>query len=260
MKVLFIGDICGSPGRLAAKELIPLINKEHQIDFVIANGENAAGGSGVTPSILSELLSSGIDVLTSGDHIWKKREIYPELDSNPRILRPANYPSGNPGKGATVISAKNGIKIGVVNLVGRVFMQPVECPFRIGLEEVNKLRKETNLIFVDMHAEATSEKIALGWYLDGSVSAICGTHTHVQTADEKIMPKGTAFISDLGMTGPFESVIGRRIDDILVRFINQTPIKFDMAENDIRLDGVVIDVDEKTGRSKSITRVEKKLK
>lgn len=260
MKILFIGDITGSPGRAACKELIPIIKKESGIDFVIANGENSAGGSGIMPSVLDELLSFGIDVVTSGDHIWKKKEIFPILDSNDRVLRPANYPKGNPGRGSTVITAKNGVKVAVINLIGRVFMQAVECPFKVALEEINSVKDKADIILVDIHAEATSEKIALSRYLDGSVSAICGTHTHVQTADEKILPKGTAYITDLGMTGPFDSVIGRRVDEILVRFISQIPTKFEMAEDDVRLDGVIIDIDEKSGKARSITRVEKKLK
>src|SRR3989338_6483490 len=204
MKILFLGDIVGSPGRKAIKELVPKIVKREKIDFAAANGENAAGGSGVTPDIARELFSYGVDVITSGDHIWNKKEIAEFLDEEPRLLRPANYPAGAPGSGWGVYSAKNGVKVGVINLVGRVFMEAVECPFRVGRDIVEKIRKETPIILIDMHAEATSEKIALVWYLDGDVSAIFGTHTHVATADERVYPKGTAFISDLGMTGPHD--------------------------------------------------------
>ena len=259
MKILFIGDIVGSPGRKAAAELIPKIRKREEAEFVIANGENAAGGSGITSRIAKELLDAGIEMITSGDHIWKRKEIIEVLDQHPNILRPANYPPGAPGMGSYVAKTKNGKLVGVVNLVGRVFMEAVECPFRKAREEIDELRKKTNVIIVDMHAEATSEKIAMGWYLDGLVSAVVGTHTHVQTADEKILPQGTAYITDLGMTGPHDSVIGRKKEQILTRFITQLPTRFEMAEEDIQLNGVMLDIDEKTGRAKSIKRIQEKL-
>ena len=259
MKALFIGDIVGSPGRRAIKELVPEIVKKKKIDFVIANAENSAGGSGITPSIADELFSYGIDVITSGDHIWKKKEIADYLESSANILRPLNYPKGAYGRGATVVASKEGIKIGVLNLVGRVFMEAVECPFKAAIEKIEEIRKKTSIIIVDMHAEATSEKIALGWYLDGKVSAILGTHTHVQTADEKILPNGTAYISDCGMTGPFDGVIGRKKEQILQRFLTQMPTRFEMAEGDVRLNGVVVDVDEKTGKAEGISRIEVRL-
>ena len=259
MKILFIGDITGEPGRRAIKELIPKIKKKEKVEFVIANAENVAGGSGVTPSLADELFESGIDVLTSGDHIWKRKDIFDYLGSTKRLLRPANYPTQAPGIGSTVVKSESGTNIGIINLVGRVFMQAVECPFRVAKEEVEKLKDKTRMIIVDIHAEATSEKIALGWYLDGLVSAVIGTHTHVQTADEKILPQGTAFISDAGMTGPFDSVIGRKKEQILSRFITQLPMKFEMAEGDIRLNGVVVDIDEKTGKANSIKRIQEKL-
>ncbi len=259
MRVLFIGDVVGEPGRRAIKELLPEIKKKDKVEFVIANGENAAGGSGITPALANELFGYGVDVLTSGDHIWKKKEIIEYLDTDPRIVRPANYPSGVPGSGSTVVESESGTAVGVINLIGRVFMQALECPFKIAKQEIAKIKNKARVIIVDIHAEATSEKIALGWYLDGEVSAIVGTHTHVQTADEKILPGGTAFISDAGMTGPFDGVIGRKKEQILTRFLTQTPIKFEMAEGDIQLHGVILDIDDKTGKAESIKRVQKKM-
>lgn len=259
MKILFIGDIVGEPGRRAVEELVPKIKKREGVEFVIANGENVAGGSGITPALADELFEHGVNVLTSGDHIWKRKEIVEKIDSDRRVLRPANYPSGVPGFGSAVIQSSSGTDVGVVCLVGRVFMQPVECPFRVARGEIDKLKKTARVIIVDMHAEATSEKIAMGWYLDGTVSAIVGTHTHVQTADEKILPGGTAFISDVGMTGPFDGVIGRKKEQILARFLTQMPARFEMAEGDIQLHGVIIDIDEKTGKANSIKRIQEKL-
>jgi len=259
MKILFIGDIVGEPGRRAVKELVPKIKRRDDVEFVIANGENIAGGSGITPALAEEILGCGVDVMTSGDHIWKRKEILDYIDSNRRLLRPANYPSQTPGFGSTIIGSESGTDVGVINLIGRVFMQALECPFRVAKEEVEKLKSKARVIIVDMHAEATSEKIALGWYLDGLVSAVIGTHTHVQTADEKILPGGTAFISDAGMTGPFDSVIGRKKEQILTRFITQMPARFEMAEGDVQLHGVVLDIDEKTGKANSIKRIQEKL-
>jgi 2',3'-cyclic-nucleotide 2'-phosphodiesterase len=259
MKILFIGDIVGEPGRRAVKELLPKLKNKHKLEFVIANGENAAGGSGITPNLADEILGYGVDVITSGDHIWKKKEILDYIDSSKRLLRPANYPSNVPGFGSTVVESRSGTKVAVVNLMGRVFMQAIECPFRAAKNEVNRLKDKARVIIVDMHAEATSEKIALGWYLDGLVSAVVGTHTHVQTADEKILPQGTAFISDAGMTGPFDSVIGRKKEQILSRFLTQMPTKFEMADGDVQLHGVMIDIDEKTGKADSVKRIQEKL-
>ncbi|MFH1995766.1 MAG: TIGR00282 family metallophosphoesterase [Candidatus Omnitrophota bacterium] len=259
MKILFIGDIVGSPGRKAIKELLPKIKNRENIDFVIANCENAAGGSGITGPTADELFKNKIDVLTSGDHIWKKKEIVERIDADTRILRPANYPSGSPGFGAAVFESRGGVKIGVVNLIGRIFMQALDCPFKAAKQEIARIKDAASVIIVDVHAEATSEKIALGWYLDGLVSAVLGTHTHVQTADEKILPEGTAFISDVGMTGPFDSVIGRKKEQVLTRFITQMPARFEMAENDIQLHGVVIDIDENSGKARSILRIQEKL-
>ncbi|MFH1791386.1 MAG: TIGR00282 family metallophosphoesterase [Candidatus Omnitrophota bacterium] len=256
MRVMMIGDIVGKPGRDAVKTILPRLISEKGIDFVVANGENAAGGSGMTPSICDELLSSGVDVITSGDHIWKKREIVDYISVSDRVLRPLNYPQGVPGRGAAVVESRGGVRVGVINLVGRVFMEPVESPFRTGMEAAKWLKEKTPVILVDLHAEATSEKIAMGYYLDGIVSVLAGTHTHVQTADEKILTGKTAYITDCGMTGPFDGVIGRQKEQILARFITQMPTRFEMAEGDVRLNGVIVDVDEKTGFADSIRRVE----
>lgn len=259
MRILFIGDIVGEPGRKAVKELVPKITKREKIDFIVANGENAAGGSGVTPALVDELLSYGVDVITSGDHIWKRKEIIDRIAQDARILRPANYPREAPGFGSTVVQSKAGVDVGVINIQGRVFMQAIEDPFRVVKSELDRIRNKARVIIVDVHAEATSEKIALGWFLDGLVSAVIGTHTHVQTADEKILPQGTAFLTDAGMTGPFDSVIGRNKEQILARFMTQMPTKFEMAEGDIQLHGAIIDIDEKTGKANSIKRVQEKL-
>lgn len=259
MRILFLGDIVGSPGRDIVKELLPAFRKKEKLDFVIANAENAAGGSGLTPPLVDELTRAGVDAITSGDHIWKKREIYDYLNTTDRVLRPANYPRGVPGTGGLIVTSHAGHKVGVINLVGRVFMEAVECPFRTAREEVEKLSGKTNIIIVDMHAEATSEKIALGWFLDGTVSAIVGTHTHIQTADEKILPQGTAYITDCGMTGPYDSVIGRRKEEIIERFLTQLPTRFEMASDGVEMHGVMIDIDERTGKATGIKRVQEKL-
>jgi metallophosphoesterase (TIGR00282 family) len=258
MKILFLGDIVGRPGREITEEVLSDIRKEEKIDFVIANGENAAGGSGITPSISEELFENGIDVLTSGDHIWKRKEIYDFLKVSSKLVRPANYPEGAAGRGSTVIDIGGGRKVGVINLIGRVFMDAVDCPFVKAKEEIDKLRQETPIIIVDLHAEATSEKVAMGWYLDGLVSAVIGTHTHVQTADEKILPNGTAYITDCGMTGPYDSVIGRKKEQIILRFLTQLPTRFEMAVGGVEMHGVVIEVNDSTGKAVSIERIQKK--
>jgi len=259
MRLLFIGDIVGEPGRKAVKKLVPEIRDKNGIECVIANAENSAGGSGITSPIANEIKNCGVHVLTSGDHIWKRREIVEILDERDDILRPLNYPPGVPGHGSCVLELPSGVKVGVINLVGRVFMQAVECPFRAAAAEVEKIKKMTPNIFIDIHAEATSEKIAMGWYLDGLVTACLGTHTHVQTADEQILPEGSAYITDVGMTGPFYSVIGRKKEQILSRFITQMPAKFQMAEEDVRLNGIIVDFDEKNGKANSIKRIQKKI-
>lgn len=259
MNILFIGDIVGSPGRGAVKELLPGLKKEYKLDFVVANAENAAGGSGITARVADELFDSGVDVLTSGDHIWKKKEIFEIINQNERILRPINFPLAAPGKGSGVFTAGNGKKIAVINVQGRVFMEALECPFRTTREEVEKISRETKIIIVDIHAEATSEKVALGRYLDGKVSAVFGTHTHIQTADEKILPAETAYITDVGMTGPYDSVIGRRVEDVLERFLTLVPVRFEVADGDVQLHGAVVEIEDKTGRANSIVRIQRKV-
>lgn len=254
MKILFIGDIIGKPGRRAVRELLPQIVSDCLIDCVIANCENAAAGFGVTHDIIDELFQSHIDVLTSGNHIWDKKEVMNFIGDYKNLLRPANYPVGTPGSGSVVLPTRAGGKVAVINLVGRVFMQPYDCPFRVAEREIEKVKHKTSAVIVDFHAEATSEKKTLGWFLDGQVSAVLGTHTHVQTADETILTKGTAYITDVGMTGPFDSVIGIKKEEILERFLTQIPNKFDVAKGDVRLQGVLLDVDEQSGRSRSIER------
>ncbi|MCK4534003.1 MAG: TIGR00282 family metallophosphoesterase [Syntrophobacterales bacterium] len=255
MKILFIGDIVGKPGRKAVSALLPGIVGQYGVDIVIANCENAAGGFGVTRKIVDELYHNEIDILTSGNHIWDKKEISDFIDDYETFLRPANYPEGTVGKGSVVIDTRLGISLGVLNLEGRVFMKPLDCPFRVAEREIEKLKHKTDIIIVDMHAEATSEKEALGWFLDGKVSAVLGTHTHVQTADERVLPGGTAYITDVGMTGSFDSVLGIKKEVALERFLTLLPNRFDVAKGDIRLQGVLIDIDNRTGRSLSIERL-----
>jgi len=251
VSVLFIGDIFGRPGREVVRDFLSL-NKE-KFDIIIANCENASSGKGLTPNNLEELLSYGTDALTSGNHIWSKKEIIPYLGERYPLLRPINYPKEAPGKGNAVFTTKKGVKIGLINLQGRVFMQAIDCPFRVGFEEVEKMRQITNIIIVDFHAEATSEKCALGYFLDGEISAILGTHTHVQTNDARILPRGTAFITDVGMSGPYESIIGVDVDTIIKTYTIGIPRKFDVAKsNKSQLDYVVIEIDEKSGKAFSI--------
>ncbi len=255
MRILVVGDIHGRPGRGILRDLLPRLRRDHDVALVIANGENAAGGAGITLDAVGEIFDAGVDVITGGNHSWHNRDAYELLDSDPRLLRPMNYPVGVPGRGATVARAKNGRRVGVLNLQGRVFMQEIDDPFRAGRAEADRLREETPVIIVDFHAEATSEKIAMGWYLDGHVSAVVGTHTHVQTADERVLPGGTAYITDVGMTGPRDGVIGMAREDILERFLTQLPVRFQVAKGPVQLNAVVVDVDDATGRSTAITRV-----
>ncbi|NLB74157.1 MAG: TIGR00282 family metallophosphoesterase [Firmicutes bacterium] len=255
MNLLFIGDVVGRPGRRAVKTALPELVQAYEPDAIIANGENAAGGLGLTQDTALELLGLGITVMTTGNHVWQKKEFYTFLEDNTRILRPANYPPGAPGKGATVIHLSNGIRLGVVNLIGRVFMSPVDCPFRAADAIVTELSRECDLIVVDFHAEATSEKIAMGWFLDGRVACVVGTHTHVQTADERILPEGTGYISDLGMTGPVNSVLGVRTDIIIDRFLTGLPRQFQIASGPTQLCGAVVTVDHGTGKARAIQRV-----
>jgi len=255
MNILFIGDIVGKAGRQAIEGLLERILRDHQVHFTVANGENAAGGMGITPGIAQDFLDLGIDVLTSGNHIWAKKEIYPFLDEEPRLLRPANYPAGAPGRGAGVFPLSNGKKVGILNLEGRVFMRNLDCPFRVGEREVEKLKEQTPIILVDFHAEATSEKMALAWFMNGKASAVVGTHTHVQTSDETILTGGTAYLTDAGMTGPTASVIGIRRQIAVDRFLSQMPYKFDVATEGTELQGVILDLDDGTGKARGIYRL-----
>jgi hypothetical protein len=259
LKVLALGDVVGEPGRRAIHEILPAFIREEQIDFVIANGENLAGGSGITESTVGDLFSSGVDVVTSGDHIFRKKEGEELLERNHRILKPANYPAGTPGIGATVAKSRGGDLVGVVNLIGRVFLKTVNCPFETAAREVKSLRTQTPLIFVDIHAEATSEKVAMGWFLDGQVSAVFGTHTHVQTADETILPRGTGYITELGMCGPYRSVIGREIDQVIKMFLTQMPSRLDVAREDARISGCLFETDRTSGRTVSVRRVHERI-
>lgn len=255
MKLLFIGDIVGRPGRWATSQLLPDLKKSLDIDFVAANVENAAGGFGLTREIAAKIFTYGVDCLTSGNHIWDRKDIYPFLNEEERVLRPANYPPGAPGKGSGIFETKKSEKVGVINIQGRVFVQEIDCPFRRCSEEIEKLKGQTRIVLVDVHAEATSEKVALGWYLDGKVSAVIGTHTHVQTADETILPHGTAYITDVGMTGPHDSIIGIRKEDALSRFLTQTPQRFRLGLDDVKFSAVLIEVDSDSGRAKKIERL-----
>ncbi len=267
MKILFIGDIVGEPGRRAVKLLLPDLRRQHAVDFVIANGENSAGGSGITPRIAEELFAAGVEVITSGDHLWDQKEVVHLLADETRFLRPLNYPPETPGRGAGLyrVNFAGGepgreVRIGVLNVQGRTFMQPpLDNPFVAMRDAVRRLREQTPILFVDVHAEATSEKIALARFLDGQVSAVVGTHTHVQTADEQIFPGGTAYLTDAGFTGPHESVLGRQIEPVIQRFLTSMPQRFEVASGRVLLHGAVIEVDEASGRAKKIERVSQPL-
>ncbi len=249
MRILFIGDIVGSPGRQIIHDRLADVVAQRQIDLVIANGENAASGFGITPRLTEELLAAGIDVLTGGNHIWDRREILEHIPHQPRLLRPANFPEGNPGSGVFVGVAKNGMKFAVVNLQGRVFLPAIEDPFRTADQELAKLPGDTPIVLVDMHAEVTSEKIAMGWYLDGRVTAVVGTHTHVATADERVLPQGTAYITDVGMTGPHAGVIGMDREGIIQKFLDAMPAKFEVASGDVQMNTVLIETDDVGARN-----------
>jgi metallophosphoesterase (TIGR00282 family) len=255
VNILVIGDIIGSPGRTAVASLLPDIVKYYNIDFIVANGENAAGGFGLTPAIADELLNYGINVITSGNHIWDKKEIYEYLDETNRVIRPANYSDNVPGKGYTIAELPNGMKIAVISLAGRVFLTPTDCPFKKVDSLLKDIAGKASIILVDFHAEATAEKVAMGWYLDGRVSVIFGTHTHVQTADERILPKGTAYITDVGMCGPKDSVIGIEPDIIINKFLTQMPMRFKIARGDIVFNAMVINIDDMTCKAESIIRL-----
>lgn len=260
VKLLFIGDIVGQPGRNAVKALLPKLRELHRLDFVVANGENSAGGAGITPKTAEEIFSSGVDVITTGDHLWDQKEVLELLANEKKLLRPLNYPADVPGNGIGIFPVQSFPPIAVLNVQGRTFMQPpLENPFPLAREEVEKLRRDTKIIFVDFHAEATSEKIAFARMLDGRVSAVVGTHTHVQTADEQIFPGGTAYLSDAGFTGPQESVLGREIEPVIRRFLTSMPQRFDIAKERVILHGALIDIDDTTGKAIKILRIAEPL-
>ena len=266
MKLLFIGDIVGEPGRRAVKALLPRLREHNRLDFVIANGENSAGGSGITPKTALEIFAAGVDVITSGDHLWDQKEVMELLQNEKRFVRPLNYPPGTPGQGSGVFEIRNPestiksmLRVAVLNAQGRTFMPTLENPFLLVPPEVERLRQQTRIIFVDFHAEATSEKIAFARMLDGKVSAVVGTHTHVQTADEQIFPGGTAYLSDAGFTGPHESVLGREIEPVIKRFVTNMPQRFEVARTRVLLQGAVVEIDESSGKATSIGRVSEPL-
>jgi metallophosphoesterase (TIGR00282 family) len=256
VKLLFVGDVVGRPGRRAVAEVLPRLVDRHRADYVVVNVENSAGGFGVTPEVLAELDELlPIDCFTSGNHVWDKKEGVELLAREPRLLRPANYPDGNPGSGLHVGETAAGIPVATINLEGRVFMSALESPFTVADRLLAKLDRRVKVVMIDFHAEATSEKQALAFYLDGRVSAVLGTHTHVPTADERVLPGGTALITDVGMTGPYESIIGVRVDKVLKRFLLQTPSSFEVAKKDVRLAAAVLDIDENTGKARGVERL-----
>ncbi|RNC28990.1 MAG: hypothetical protein AWM53_00910 [Candidatus Dichloromethanomonas elyunquensis] len=256
MQILFIGDIVGKPGRGAVTSLLPDLQKEYQFDLVVANAENASGGRGLTKEAANELFDNGIHFLTMGNHVWDQKEIIKFIDDEHRLIRPANYPKGVPGKGYGFV-IRNGIKTGIINLSGRIFLPPLENPFTMIIQLINTMSLETPIILVDFHAEATSEKVALGWLLNGKASAVLGTHTHIQTADARILDQGTAYITDVGMTGPRDSVLGIKKETILNSFLTQMPVRFEVANGVLQLNAVILDIDEKTGKARGIIPVQK---
>ena len=253
MKVLFIGDVYGNPGRRAAKEIIPVLKKEMPFDYCIANGENAAGGTGITYVVAQELYKFGIDAITLGNHTWSKREVTNFIDTDQKIIRPANFPAELPGKGSTIIDGK----LGIINIQGRVYMDNIDCPFRAVDKEMDYLKSFVKVIIVDIHAEATSEKCALAWYVDGKVSCVIGTHTHVQTSDERILPFGTGFITDVGMTGPYEGIIGVDRQIVIEKFLTHMPLKFEVAKGCVQFNAIHLEIDDKTGKTLSMKRLSK---
>ena len=254
-RILFIGDVVGKPGRELVRRGLAALIAHHRIHFVIINGENAAAGFGITPDLADDLFEYGANVITGGNHSWDKREIMTYIGEQPRLLRPANFPAGTPGRGRIVARATNGVAVGVINVMGRVFMTAIDDPFRGVLQEIEAVQDEAAIVFVDFHAEATSEKVAMGWHLDGRVAAIVGTHTHVPTADARVLPQGTAYITDVGMTGPHDSVIGVDRAAILQRFLTALPQRFETATENPRLNAVIVEADEATGRAVSIERL-----
>ncbi|HAB16036.1 MAG TPA: TIGR00282 family metallophosphoesterase [Verrucomicrobiota bacterium] len=260
MKVLFIGDISGEPGRRAVKICVPALRATHGLTYVVANGENSAGGAGITTATAREILDSGVDVITTGDHVWDHKEVYGLLGAEPRVLRPANYPPNTIGRGTYVATLPGQTPLAVLNLQGRTFMAALNNPFEVARAEVDRLRAVTPAILVDFHAEATSEKIALSWYLDGQVSAIIGTHTHVQTADERILPNGTACLTDAGFTGGHDGVLGREHEPVVQRFLTLLPQKFGVCDRNVQLNGCLVEIDDVSGRARSIQRISEKLR
>ncbi|MGE5245023.1 MAG: TIGR00282 family metallophosphoesterase [Betaproteobacteria bacterium] len=254
-RVLFIGDIVGRPGRDLVRDGVATLVEHYHVDFVIANAENAAAGFGITRELGDQILEWGVDVMTSGNHIWDRKEALDYVGAEPRLLRPANYPAGAPGRGSYVGRARSGQAVGVVNVMGRVFMANIDDPFTVVLSEIEKLRERARIIIVDMHAEATSEKQAMAWHLDGKVTAVVGTHTHVQTADERILPGGTACLTDVGMTGPHDSIIGSEVQAVLGRFLTALPARLETATGNPRLHAVLVDADERTGRALDVERL-----
>jgi len=253
--IVYIGDVIGKPGRRVLSDFMPALLKRYSPQLVVANGENSAGGFGITPEVVAELRSFGVDVITSGNHIWDKREIIDYIDGDASLLRPLNFPVDNPGAGSFIFETPSGAKVGVINLAGRVFMPPVDCPFLAAGEEVEAIRAQTPIIIVDLHAEATSEKVAMAHYLDGRVSAVIGSHTHVQTSDERVLAGGTAAITDAGMTGPMDSVIGVEKDVIVRKFLSGMPERYGVAKKGLEVQGVCVTVESKTGRAVKIERI-----
>lgn len=269
-RVLFIGDVVGRPGRAATGNILPELKEQYRPQLVVANGENLAGGLGITQETADELFSYGVDLLTTGNHVWDRKEILDYIDLDDRILRPANYPQGVPGRGYRIVTSdelrvtgegwRGNVPVAILNLSGRIFMDPLDDPFAVARDIVPKLREKANIVILDFHAEATSEKMAMGRYLDGQVSAVIGTHTHVQTADETILPNYTAYITDVGMTGPIDSIIGVKHELIIKRFLTQMPVKFEVAKGDVVVSAVIVDVDPVTGRAMSIERLQRIVK
>ncbi|MEN6411174.1 MAG: TIGR00282 family metallophosphoesterase [Veillonellales bacterium] len=258
MNVMLIGDICGRPGRQTAAHFIPKLKEQYQLDLIIANGENSAGGVGITAPVFSELLAMGIQVVTTGNHIWDKKEIFDFIDGANRLIRPANYPPGTPGVGFYVVQIK-GLNVGIVNLAGRVFMPPIDCPFRAIDSILHEIGGKCDIVIIDFHAETTSEKMALGWYLDGKVSCVVGTHTHVQTADERILPKGTAYITDLGMVGPRNGILGVNKEPVLKKFLTGLPVRFSVANGASLFCALILEIDEESGQATNILRIQEFL-
>ncbi len=256
IRILVVGDIVGKPGRTVLKERLPAFVAERSIDFIIANGENAAQGSGITRNLFKEIVGAGVDCVTCGDHVWRRMEIKPVLESDDRLIRPINYPAKAAGRGSTVLASRSGARIGVVTVAGRIFMGPASCPFEAVERALERLRPECDVIVVEIHAEATSEKLALAWRFDGAASLIFGTHTHIPTADARVLPGGTAYITDIGMTGPYDSVIGREKDAVIHKFETSMHATFNVASGDVRLCGALVEVDSATGKAQSIERVE----